>query len=47
MTRGVDVVDLLAGIRELLVEHGSLEAAYENVEGDHLARASVRAFPSR
>lgn len=48
MTRGVDVLDMLAGLREVLRTYQSLEDAYLACPGsdDHLARASflVRAI---
>lgn len=40
MTRDVDMVDLLWGIRSVLMEHGSIEACYSHCEGSHLERAS-------
>lgn len=41
MTRGEDVVDLLRGVRELLVKYGTLDAAYGAQPGEsHKERAS-------
>lgn len=41
MTRGADLADLYAALRQVLQSHGSLEALYVATPGSHLDRASA------